>query len=490
MSSTVWSRVQSLIPSSRCPTCPGDKRCVPCDGPSNYSPQTVFFIGEAPGKDEDKHGRPFIGRAGKEYNHHYLQLAGLDRSSIYITNTVKCRPPNNRKPSTKEIQSCGGHFLPHELSIANPDIVVLMGGTATSLAPNLDLETHHGRAQTRPLFGVDRTVFCTYHPALGLHSTGKIRQLRQDFMDLGRFLTTGWRGETDQYPKTTYSTLTPDLASYLLDSVSIPTVHLATDTESIQPSPHSWRLWSWQVSVDPGVSILGWANDHDSMALYQRLLTLAPSIIMHNAPYDIAQLRRIGLSIRDYKVTDTMEMAYRLGESQKLKALAYRLCGMEMRTYDEVVMPYSRMKVMEWLTTAILELPPLSHTYTTPKKKETKTKLVKNPAESEVLWILNHMDKSDTYDPWKRWETVKLDLSAQDATDKDKSTLGWMFWLENRLGPMPRAGLDQIPLPEATHYAMRDSDANLRVYLELDNRENALGNDVSPYDYDTVIITT
>src|SRR5215472_16718266 len=85
---------------TRCPGCPGTNPVIAPDGPRN-SP--YLFIGEAPGKEENNRGRPFIGQTGKEFNEHYLKLANLTRDDIRITNTIKCLPQHKSK--SKEFQA-------------------------------------------------------------------------------------------------------------------------------------------------------------------------------------------------------------------------------------------------------------------------------------------------------------------------------------------------------------------------------------------------
>ena len=88
----------------------------------------IFIIGEAPGKDEDLNGEPFIGRAGKLLTEILLSIQ-LERSDVYITNTIKCRPPENRNPNINEIESCN-HFLDKEINIIAPEVIILLGKVA------------------------------------------------------------------------------------------------------------------------------------------------------------------------------------------------------------------------------------------------------------------------------------------------------------------------------------------------------------------------
>ena len=108
----------------KCELCNTRNNAVPGIGDKNAD---IVFIGEAPGKNEDLHGEPFIGTAGKRLDD-ALENAGLTRSSVYITNIVKCRPPNNRVPNDIEKSMCS-NYLEDELKTINPKIICLLGNT-------------------------------------------------------------------------------------------------------------------------------------------------------------------------------------------------------------------------------------------------------------------------------------------------------------------------------------------------------------------------
>src|SRR5262245_29359272 len=95
-----------------CESCSQRTRIVCGDGPA---PCRYMVIGEAPDREKDRGGRCFIGPSGMEFNEGYLHLAGLHRDDVYVTNTVKCRPDNNRKPRYSEAMACANHHLPQEI---------------------------------------------------------------------------------------------------------------------------------------------------------------------------------------------------------------------------------------------------------------------------------------------------------------------------------------------------------------------------------------
>ncbi len=142
----------------------------------------IVFIGEAPGREEDLRGEPFVGRAGKLLDRILVAL-GLDRSGIYIMNVVKCRPPENRDPKPDEVQACSRWFDAQLKAIA-PRVICLLGKVAAQHV----LETNTSLASLRGAWhdykGVP--VWITYHPAYLLRSPGQKRRVWEDLSILMR----------------------------------------------------------------------------------------------------------------------------------------------------------------------------------------------------------------------------------------------------------------------------------------------------------------
>ena len=116
---------QNVIECTKCELYKTRTNSVP--GKGNFK-SDVIFVGEAPGRNEDKQGEPFIGAAGKRLSL-ALEMAGVSRDDVYITNIVKCRPPNNRVPNTDERSTCQ-EYLKEEISIIKPKIICVLGNTA------------------------------------------------------------------------------------------------------------------------------------------------------------------------------------------------------------------------------------------------------------------------------------------------------------------------------------------------------------------------
>jgi uracil-DNA glycosylase len=130
----------------------------------------LMFIGEAPGKDEDLSGRPFIGRAGKILTS-IIESMGLSRNDVYISNVAKCRPPNNRPPTAGESAACKELLLMKEIEIIQPQIICTLGNTATQALLGKESAINVARGQFHAFNNV--LVLPTYHPAYLLRSPSK-----------------------------------------------------------------------------------------------------------------------------------------------------------------------------------------------------------------------------------------------------------------------------------------------------------------------------
>ncbi|MFN3813340.1 MAG: uracil-DNA glycosylase family protein [Aquificaceae bacterium] len=171
-----------------------EKRCVLYEGSSGYvfgdgDPNSyVVFVGEAPGEEEDKQKKPFVGKAGK-YLNSKIEEIGLRRGDVYITNVVKSRPPGNRKPTKEEMASCAPYLI-KEVEIIRPKLIVCLGATALEglLGKSLSITKHRGRLFEYPY---DRSikVLLTYHPAYVLRNPAANREFTEDMRKIKEFLS-------------------------------------------------------------------------------------------------------------------------------------------------------------------------------------------------------------------------------------------------------------------------------------------------------------
>jgi len=139
----------------------------------------VIFVGEAPGKNEDLKGEPFIGIAGKKLSI-ALESAGITREEVYITNIVKCRPPKNRVPTSIEKETCQ-NYLKKEIEIIKPKIICVLGNTAFgSLLNGKEITKFRGKIVSKN----NQLYFLTVHPAATIYNQKLISVLKKDMKKL------------------------------------------------------------------------------------------------------------------------------------------------------------------------------------------------------------------------------------------------------------------------------------------------------------------
>ena len=143
----------------------------------------IMFIGEAPGQNEDREGRPFIGRAGNILDR-LLESVYLSRKDVYITNMLKCRPPENRDPSLPEIKCCSD-YLDQQISFIDPQVIVTLGRFSFGkFFPDKSPREYRGSI----LDWYGRKILPMYHPAAALYNPSLIPRLMSDFNKLTNFL--------------------------------------------------------------------------------------------------------------------------------------------------------------------------------------------------------------------------------------------------------------------------------------------------------------
>jgi len=146
-----------------CHLCKTRTHAVPGEG--SHTPQ-ILFVGEGPGAEEDRLGRPFVGRSGR-FLDGMIESVGLRREDVFITNVVKCRPPENRDPRPAEIFSCRG-YLERQIELLAPRIVVTLGRFSMQhWFPGERITRIHGQAKE---IGPERVVLPMFHPAAALRN--------------------------------------------------------------------------------------------------------------------------------------------------------------------------------------------------------------------------------------------------------------------------------------------------------------------------------
>ena len=140
----------------------------------------ILIIGEAPGKEEDLIGEPFKGRAGKLLTEILFSI-NLSRNDVYITNTVKCRPPQNRNPSSTEISSCS-HFLDKQISLISPKVIILLGKIAAERILNTSEPMAKLRSNIHYYKETNIPTLVFYHPAYLLRSPSEKKKVWDDIL--------------------------------------------------------------------------------------------------------------------------------------------------------------------------------------------------------------------------------------------------------------------------------------------------------------------
>ena len=185
----------------------GRTRAVPGEG----DPDTeVVFVGEGPGQNEDREGRPFVGRAGQLLVQ-LLASIGWRREDVFITNVVKCRPPGNRDPEPDEIAACAG-FLRRQLEVLDPAVVVTLGRySMATFMPGVRISQVHGMtAPVDPATGArNAVVLAMYHPAAALR-TPALEQ--ESYRDIARVPATLVRSRAMREGAGSTMTLPPEPA--------------------------------------------------------------------------------------------------------------------------------------------------------------------------------------------------------------------------------------------------------------------------------------
>ncbi len=173
----LYTRVRGC---ERCPLSRTRTNAVPGEGPLDSD---ILFIGEAPGMNEDKQGRPFVGAAGK-FLDECLAAAGVSRETTYICNVLKCRPPSNRDPQPEEIAACRD-YLDEQIELVSPRMIVTLGRYSMArFFPEHKISSVHGRWKE-----IDGRFYVPmYHPAAALHQQSLRATILEDFGRLPRVL--------------------------------------------------------------------------------------------------------------------------------------------------------------------------------------------------------------------------------------------------------------------------------------------------------------
>ena len=165
----------------QCPLYATRTKAVPGEGTPSAR---VMLIGEAPGREEDQRGQPFVGAAGR-FLDVVLASSGVDRRVLFITNTVKCRPENNRTPRKREVDTCTSLYLFEQIELINPSLIMLLGSVATKKLLGVNSVNE---VRGRVIEHNNRKYLAGYHPAASFYREDMAENIRQDFALLGQEL--------------------------------------------------------------------------------------------------------------------------------------------------------------------------------------------------------------------------------------------------------------------------------------------------------------
>jgi len=309
---------------------------VPCD---------LLFIGESPGKDENESGFVFSGKSGREFDKFYLPQAYLQRREVRVCNLIPCHPLINRNPTKDEITFFEPYLL-REIERTKPKLIATLGAHSAKyfLGYHRDLHQIHGLPFKSKKFPAITILPC-YHPAAGLYSNDSQPLIIDDFQQI-RYCLEGTLPEraVDQFTDPIYIELT-DAAGVWQALEGCDAILMGGDTEGYKGS--SWGL---SFSIAEGVAYIIRAANKEAIAAFAEWIHLHSEckIILHNALHDLPIYREMGIFITNFE--DTMVYAYCLcTEPQGLKDLAYRLVGMKMKSYSDVVEPAVRKLTTDYL---------------------------------------------------------------------------------------------------------------------------------------------
>jgi uracil-DNA glycosylase family 4 len=306
----------------------------------------IFIVGEAPGAQEDEEGRPFIGSSGRLLTKMLKEVAGIDRKDCYITNVVKCRPPDNATPGKKDIKVCVEEYLVKELERVKPKWVLTLGNSALQGVLGKSGITKHRGSQVRV---GDFTVFPTFHPAAVLRNPRYEHELVADLRKFGELV----RGE-DHSPVTKIKIIrSGSQLRWLAKSLKAATgFTYDIETNWLPYYDPNFKIVSIAFSLRAGEAIVvpifhkesPWKNPAQAMTILGPYMSQPKAKhVAHNGKFDAQGMKNYG--IETVQTFDTMLAAHMLDENRSkglknlsqiyLQADAYGL-GDELKDADKI----------------------------------------------------------------------------------------------------------------------------------------------------------
>jgi len=182
----------------------------------------LMFVGEAPGANEDRMGLPFVGAAGKLLDQ-LLGEIGLTREDVFVANTIKCRPPDNRDPHPNEIEACN-EYLNRQIELIEPTMICTLGNFATKLLRGdiTGISRLHGREEIRVIGSRAVRLYPLYHPAAALYTGSTLEALRADFHRIPQLLALGAPPQPEPVPEVPEVEFEPEPEPRELEQLAAP----------------------------------------------------------------------------------------------------------------------------------------------------------------------------------------------------------------------------------------------------------------------------
>ncbi len=405
-----------------------------------------MLVGEAPGKEEDREGAPFVGKSSQILFQFVWRTMGLSRDQVFVTNLSKERPEpkkdgTDNPPTPALIEKYGQEFW-DEIQEVNPELIVCLGRYSFEFltGTGLPMETVHGKVHQLKWSWDPIPVIPAFHPASGIRNPDYLKFTYWDLLQAGEYLRTGEGGVAVEMP-----------GVYRVQPQGDPggvnsREDIAIDTEGTPDAPYCLTY-----STKEGEAFLIRAGDKKQIELFNaRLWGQFPRLIFHNALWDIPVLKAMGIYIIEggYRFIDTMEMAYLLQTEPKgLKALAARHFAARMREYEEVCYPHVNARRREWFEDAYMVLleetgdhAEVDHLTKTGKKR-------KKP-----------IVRACSCEPCKLTTKVGKWLAEPD-TDFGEKAKQYPASMES----FPQMSLEYVPEREVIDYACADADYTFRL---------------------------
>lgn len=507
--------------------------------PTGPTPAPVMFVGDAPDSNANRTGVAMVGKLGREFDDCYLPAAQLHREDVYTTYAMKCQRADCEPPTPGEARACAQFWLPRELAAVNPRTVVAMGATAARAlltpqdADRVDVDAHHGQLYGRVVYerapeldphtgapgwwwhldqppvmntpGLHLVVVNS--PSSGFAGSDLMTDVLGDFRALRGVLDSVAAGryphmiDTHPFPQY-YELTTAEQVWAALDPVQSLTRGrwVAVDTETDGNGGPPWCL---SFSTAPGTGYVVPVDAPDAVRAVRAYVTMDRyiKVLLHNAMFDLGILALMGVD--GFQWRDTMHTAYQLGnQPQGLKPLAWRLCGMEMVDYNEVVQGPSIPPVLEWGARTLAAIDRALPT------KQPRKKLQYLPMHTEWkkqgLLLAKRLTRLGWYTagggPVPPVDYSKLITSHKPAKRKPGAAdpvapvdfpSPWDWWADREHGAratlgmfggcaMPQQSIVHVERGRAVQYAARDADATLRTWVQLRKLVRHLVNIVGP----------